>query len=87
MTKIICDSTCDLSKDLLEKYDISILPLHILLGEKEYSDGVNLTPEEIYEWADAHKTTPKTSAPSIEEAVKLFEPYVKSNDELLCSEV
>lgn len=32
--KIISDSTCDLSKDLLEKYDISILPLHILLGRQ-----------------------------------------------------
>ena len=46
--KIISDSTCDLSKDLLEKYDIAILPLHILLGETEYRDGVDITPEEIY---------------------------------------
>ncbi len=84
MVRIICDSTCDLSKDLQEKYGISILPLHILLGDREYNDGVNLTPEEIYEWADAHKTTPKTSAPSIEEAVGLFEPYVKAGDELVC---
>ena len=35
MVKIISDSTCDLSKELLEKYDVSILPLHILLGDKE----------------------------------------------------
>ena len=40
--KIISDSTCDLSKDLLEKYDIAILPLHILLGETEYRDGVDI---------------------------------------------
>ena len=46
--KIISDSTCDLSKDLLEKYDIAILPLHILLGETEYRDGVDITPEEIF---------------------------------------
>ena len=46
--KIISDSTCDLSKDLLEKYDITILPLHILLGETEYRDGVDITPEEIF---------------------------------------
>ena len=45
--KIISDSTCDLSKDLLEKYDISILPLHILLGETEYRDGIDITPEEM----------------------------------------
>ena len=32
--KIIADSTCDLSKELLERYDISVLPLHIVLGDK-----------------------------------------------------
>ena len=41
--KIISDSTCDLSKELVEKYDITILPLHILLGEDEYRDGVDIT--------------------------------------------
>ena len=42
--KLISDSTCDLSKELVEKYDITILPLHILLGEDEYRDGVDITP-------------------------------------------
>ena len=36
MVKIISDSTCDLSPELIAKYDIDILPLHILLGEDEY---------------------------------------------------
>ena len=49
--KIISDSTCDLSKELVEKYDITILPLHILLGEDEYRDGVDITPEEIFRWS------------------------------------
>ena len=40
MIKIISDSTCDLSKDLIEKYDITILPLHIHLDEEEYQDGL-----------------------------------------------
>ena len=35
MVKIISDSTCDLSQELLDKYEISILPLHILLGDTE----------------------------------------------------
>ena len=39
MVKIISDSTCDLSEELLERYDVSILPLHILLGDQEYDDG------------------------------------------------
>lgn len=56
MVKIISDSTCDLTPDLLSKYDIDILPLHILLGEKEYKDGINITPDQIYSWSDANKT-------------------------------
>lgn len=84
MVKIIADSTCDLSKELLERYDISILPLHILLGEEEYLDGVNITPKEIYNWSDRHKTTPKTSAPSLEDAVELMKPYIEEGRELVC---
>ena len=83
MVKIISDSTCDLSHELLEKYDISILPLHILLGEEEYEDGRDITIEEIYEWSEAHRETPKTSAPSIDRAVELFEPYIKRGDEIV----
>lgn len=83
MIKIISDSTCDLTKELLEEYDISILPLHVILGEKDLLDGVTITPDEIYEWADANKTTPKTSAPSIEDAIDLFKPYVENSDSVI----
>ena len=84
MVKIISDSTCDLSKDLLEKYDVAILPLHILLGTEEYLDGVNITRQEIFAWADANKTTPKTSAPSVEAAINLLKPYVEDGGEVVC---
>ena len=67
--KIISDSTCDLSPELIAKYNIDILPLHILLGENEYEDGKNIAPDQIYAWSDEHKTTPKTSAPSLENAI------------------
>jgi hypothetical protein len=70
-------------KELLEEYDISILPLHVILGEKDLLDGVIITPDEIYEWADASKTTPKTSAPSIEDAIDLFKPYVENGDSVI----
>lgn len=84
MVKIIADSTCDLSKDLLERYDISILPLHILLGEEEYLDGFDITPQEIYIWSDQNKATPKTSAPSLKDAMELMRPYVEEGRELVC---
>ena len=84
MVKILSDSTCDLSQELLEKYDISILPLHILLGEKEYCDGVDITPDEIFQWSDAQKTTPKTSAPALDMAMEMLEPFVKEKQPVIC---
>ncbi|MDO4188531.1 MAG: DegV family protein [Lachnospiraceae bacterium] len=83
MVKVIADSTCDLSKELIERYNITILPLHILLGEKEYEDGINITPTEIFTWSDENKSTPKTSAPSIEQAIEIFERELKGASELV----
>ena len=84
MVSIVADSTCDLSRELLEKYKVKIIPLHILLGEKEYEDGVDLMPEEIYAWADDNKTTPKTSAPSVETVMQTFRPLLDKGDDIVC---
>lgn len=84
MVKIIADSTCDLSEELLKKYDISILPLHILLGDEEYQDGASVTPDEIYQWSDKNKTTPKTSAAGLQDAIDLIRPYVEEGREVVC---
>lgn len=84
MVKIISDSTCDLSPELIAKYDIDILPLHILLGEDEYEDGKDITPEQIYNWSDENKTTPKTSAPALTDAIELFKPYIDEGREIVC---
>lgn len=84
MVKIISDSTCDLSPELIAKYDIDILPLHILLGEDEYEDGKNITPEQIYNWSDENKTTPKTSAPALTDAIELFKLYIDEGREIVC---
>lgn len=81
---ILSDSTCDLSKELIDRYDIHILPLHILLGDDEYSDGVNINPDQIYEWAEAHKTVPKTSAPSLSDAKEALDSMLNSYDEIVC---
>lgn len=83
MVKIMADSTCDLSQELLEKYEIDILPLHILLGEAEYEDGRDITPDEIYAWSDENKTTPKTSAAGLMDAVEIMRPYTTAGDEIV----
>lgn len=84
MVKIVSDSTCDLSQELLQRYDVSILPLHILLGEQEYEDGQNIFPDEIYQWSDKNKTTPKTSAPALDRVMDLLRPYVAEGREIIC---
>ena len=62
MVKIISDSTCDLSPELLARYEIDILPLHILLGDQEFEDGKNITPDQIYAWSDANSLNEKVNS-------------------------
>lgn len=81
---IIADSTCDLSKELLEKYQIDTFPLHIHLGENEYLDGVNITPEDLYQWSDQNKATPKTSTISPAEAQDYLEKQLANAQEVIC---
>ena len=84
MVKIISDSTCDLSRELLDRYGIEVLPLHIILGDKDYEDGRGITPDDIYRWSDASKQTPKTAAITVESAVQTFEPWLADGGEVVC---
>lgn len=85
MVKILSDSTCDLSHAWIEKYGITVVPLHVVLGNQDYKDGVDITVNEIYEWADANNTTPKTAALSPEEAMNAIAPLLEQEeDEVIC---
>ena len=82
-TVVMTDSTVDLSKELIEKYDIEIIPLCIIMDDKSYFDGRDVTPEEIIEWSNKNKTTPKTSAAGIEEAIEHLKPHKEAGDDVL----
>ena len=84
MIKIISDSTCDLSPELIARYDVDIVPLHIVLGEREYADGKDLTPDDIYAWADSAKAVPKTAACSPDALRKVFKTWLDQNMEIIC---
>lgn len=81
--RIVADSTCDLSKELIEEYQITVMPLCIVMDDKSYYDGVEVTPEEIYHWADANKTTPKTAAVTFEKATEVLKPMTEAGDEII----
>ncbi|MBR6668518.1 MAG: DegV family protein [Clostridia bacterium] len=83
MIKIISDSTCDLSAELIDRYNIEVLPLHIILGETDYLDGQGITPDEIYRWSDETRLSPKTAAISMEDAAAALENAVKDGDEAI----
>lgn len=83
MVKIIADSTCDLSLELLERYNIDLIPLCVVMGENTYLDGVNITPKEIYQWSMKENTTPKTAAPGIENVIRILKPYVEQDYEVI----
>ena len=72
---VMTDSTADLTQELLDKYEIEVIPLCIVMDDKSYFDGKDITPEQIIEWSDANKTTPKTAAAGIEETIEYLKPH------------
>ena len=81
---VIADTTCDLSYELKERYQIKTFPLHIHLGDKESSDGIDISPDDIYRWSDENKATPKTSAVSPAEASDVLEEALKEAESVIC---
>ena len=58
---IVSDSSCDLPQELIDEYQINILPLHLSFGESQYLDRVTIQPNEFYELMKKSKQFPKTS--------------------------
>ncbi len=81
MIIITGDSSNDLSKELIKKNDIKILPFNILMNDKEYLDGVNITSQMIIDNFNEKGTLPKTSAVSIESFKDFFTENLKNEDD------
>ncbi len=80
--RITSDSTCDLG-DLVKKRDIGIQSLQVNLDTKAYKDGVDITPQNIFDFVAKTKHLPKTSAPSIADYEEFFAEQLKYGDEIL----
>lgn len=78
MIKLIADSTCDLSDQVIEQYNIGIAPLTITINGKDYKDRVDIQPEEFYKMLPDLTALPTTGMPSPVEFMKLFEETVES---------
>lgn len=86
MYKIVSDSACDLSKEYLEKHDVTIVPLSVSFdGEIYYRDGVDITRDQCYQkMVDDPKLFPKTSLPSVESYAEVFRNYVEQGFPVVC---
>ena len=81
--KITSDSTCDLSPELLEKYDISIVPLYVTMGDKTKKDGLEVNPEDIYAHVKATGKLPSTSAPNLGDYEEEFKKWTAQGCEVV----
>ncbi|MBA4603095.1 DegV family protein [Thermoactinomyces mirandus] len=72
MIKITADSTCDLSPEILSTMDITLVPLHVLIDDKVFRDGVDITPAEIFRYVGEEGKTCKTAAVNVYEYQNLF---------------
>lgn len=81
--RISSDSTCDLSPELVEKYDIVITPLKITLGDTDYTDQIDITPQKIYDYVAETGVLPKTSAVSVGTYTDVFTELKKDCDEVV----
>ena len=80
---IVSDSVCDLSADLLKRFRIHILPLTVNLGNRSYKDGLELTPEDIYEAYRREQLLPQTAAISPQEFMDAFSPWLQEGYEIV----
>ena len=81
--KIITDSTCDLTKELLEKYDITVIPLYVNFKETSFKDGVTIDTSLLYQKVEEYQMLPKTAAITIVDFMTIFSQYIKEDYDII----
>ena len=84
--QIVSDSSCDLPKERAQELGVDIVPFYVSFEEENYmKEGVDISVEDFYQMmADRAGTFPKTSMPSVQDYVDVFEKYVKDGVPVLC---
>lgn len=80
---ITLDSTCDIPQEIIDKFNFKIIPLHIVLGNTTYSDGINIQPDKIYEFVNKTKNLPKTTCANQAEFMEFFGKYASEYDDVI----
>ncbi len=81
--KIFCDSTADLSQELIDRYDVCVLPLPVNLGDRTCLDGVDATPDDVYNYYETTGHLAKTSALNTTAYEEAWRPWVEKGYEIV----
>ena len=81
---VLCaDSTCDLSPELVKSHQIHLYPFHVVLGGETYSDGVDLTTDDIVRVYNEQKILPTTAAINVQEYIDFFTPFIEQGCDIV----
>lgn len=83
MIKIICDSISDLPKEIIEEYNIDVIPLTVIFDGKEYLDGKDLTKDNFYKMLRESSVMPKTSQATYIQFKSVFDKYDNEDTDVL----
>lgn len=82
--KIIADSTCDLTPEIIKQLEIEVVPLYVNMGDYSLLDGAEVTPKQVVDWSNHFKTTPKTAAPTSKVFQEVFTRHLAQGEEVVC---
>jgi fatty acid-binding protein DegV len=77
-TTVLIDSTTIIPKKFIEEYSVTVIPVPIYAGGKEYRDGVDITPEELYAILETSKGRPSTAVPGLGEFLSFYNDLLKT---------
>ena len=82
-TIISTDSPADVPAEIRERYDIRVVPLHIILDDDCFEDGVNIQPDDLYAFYKKTGRLPKTSAVSVAEYTDFFKELTQDGSSVV----
>lgn len=81
--QIICDSLADIPKDIIDRYKIEVIPLKILIDDREYRDGIDISNGDFYKKLKESKEIPKTSQATYIQFEEIFKKYKNEGKKIL----